>query len=102
MTCSNFILNLKGKSNTSEHGIGKFLAIFFYKGFLRSCSDMKDRLQIFHGKEDVYFVTRGQPFLHQIQMTFELKWSTIFFLKHGRGRALQLAMSSCRCRGAAN
>ncbi|CAH9092342.1 unnamed protein product [Cuscuta europaea] len=66
------------------------------EAFLRSCSDMRNRVRIFYGDDDAYFVIGPQSMHHQIKTTFELKrHSTLFFIRHGRGQALLFIISSC-------
>ncbi|CAH9129474.1 unnamed protein product [Cuscuta epithymum] len=66
------------------------------EAFLRSCSDMRNRVRIFYGDDDAYFVVGKRTLRRQIQTTFELKHNaTLFFVKHHRGEALLLTISSC-------
>ncbi|CAH9094979.1 unnamed protein product [Cuscuta epithymum] len=66
------------------------------EAFLRSCTDMRGRLQVFYGKQSRFSMLGEEPMLHDIQKTFQLyRQTTLAFIKHGRGRALLMAISKC-------
>ncbi|CAH9143882.1 unnamed protein product [Cuscuta epithymum] len=68
----------------------------FCEAFLRSCTDMRGRLQVFYGKQSRLSIVREESMLRDIQKTFHLhRQTTLAFIKHGRGRTLLMAISKC-------